>query len=174
MQIGWTAGIIDGEGSIEVSITRVKHRPTGYRIGVRVGNTNVKMLEALQSMWGGGITISRQNSKLGYRDFYVWTLLSLNAQALLVAVEPHLIVKRQQANIALALQRRIKGRFGHEILIDRTGFRPKLQGAKVTQMEWKARHRLYLKMKALNQRRVVRPDAKCKPPALCPGNVIAA
>lgn len=174
IKIGWTAGIIDGEGSIGICVSRVKGKPTGYRIVVRVGNTDIKMLNVLQKLWGGSICTTRQNSGWGYRDFHCWTLISLNAFALLVAVAPHLVTKQAQAKVAIRLQRRIKGRFGHEILIDRTGWRPKFQGAKVSASEWKRRHALYVRMKQLNERRIVRQNAKIKPPALCPGNNVAA
>lgn len=174
IKLGWTAGIIDGEGTIGISISRANRKPTGYRLNVRVGNTDVRMLEALQRLWGGSIAISRQNSKHGYRDFHVWSLISLDAQYMLKMIAAHLVTKKAQAKVAIRLQRRIKGRFGHQILIDRTGWRPKFQGAKITVVEWKARHALYLQMKSLNERRIVRSNGQPKPPALCPGNIIAA
>lgn len=173
-KLGWTAGIIDGEGTIGIAISRANRKPTGYRLNVRVGNTDIRMLNALQRLWGGSIATSRQNSKHGYRDFYVWSLISLDAQRMLKMVAPHIVTKRAQAQVAIRLQRRIKGRFGHKILIDRTGWRPKFQGAKITPSEWKARHALYLQMKSLNERRIVRSNGCPKPPPLCPGNRVAA
>jgi len=95
--LGWTAGILDGEGYLAVTA------PPIYGVKVAVGNTDLRMLLALRDLWGGKIYPNRHaypNSK----PFYSWQLHGKLAFALLELVAPLLRCKREQAELLLEMR----------------------------------------------------------------------
>jgi hypothetical protein len=127
------------------------------------------MVEKLKALWSGSIHTTRQNSSLGYKPIHVWSCGSKTALAMLMIIEPHLIVKRTQAQIAIELQQRICSRIGYSVDFHplRNGY-GSFYGSSLTQSEIDIRRRLHLKMKELNARRV--PLAMMKP-LLCHGTM---
>jgi len=95
------AGFFDGEGSISI----VRRKPHGHILHVDVGQVDRRPLDALKTRFGG--TVQRQaRHSYGQRDLWYWKVSARSALPFLEAVLPHLIVKREQAELALAFQRR--------------------------------------------------------------------
>lgn len=85
----YTAGLIDGEGCIYSSSAN-----PGYRLNVRVSNTNRAVLDWLRDRFGGAIHVSANGvgSWRAPRDGLEW---------LLRGVRSYLVVKRDQATALL-------------------------------------------------------------------------
>lgn len=92
--LGWSAGIIDGEGAIRVSEVRHGKGGSAWVLHVRAGNTDPGMAERLHALWGGSLIVSRTPSG---RPFYVWQLTGGRAHRCLMALWPQLTVKQWHA-----------------------------------------------------------------------------
>lgn len=169
-EIGWAAGIIDGEGSIMISPTRHGGERNGYQVIVRASNTQPAMADTLQRIWGGSISKCRQSSNLGYKPIYAWAISSNKALALLEQIEPHLVIKRAHAIIAIEMQKRIAAKTGYEIIFNRNKKRGFFNGAVISKSEMLIRHEMYLKLRDLNKRPIDRCGIPV--PRLCPGKAI--
>lgn len=115
--VGYTAGIIDGEGCITISFQKysVKRNRSRHRLTVDVANTNRVLLEWLQKNWGGHIYESKPQ-KIIHKIGYHWKLQGINTIELLRAVLPYLILKKEQALLALAFLRTMWGCHGTQSL----------------------------------------------------------
>jgi hypothetical protein len=101
----YLAGFFDGEGSISI----IRRKPHGHVLHVDVGQIDRRPLELLRSRFGGSIQLQRRHS-FGRRDLWYWKTGSQNAVPFLEAMLPYLIVKREQAELALRFQsRRLRG-----------------------------------------------------------------
>jgi len=102
---GYTAGILDGEGSI--MIVKFKN-PTSkrgytYQLKVVVVNTNEWLCHWLKMQYEG--TIQYKKSKRPQeKDIYEWRLVSQQAKRFLEYIAPYLIIKKAQAEIAIRFQ----------------------------------------------------------------------
>jgi len=103
----YVAGIVDGEGSF--TIGRVapqggRNRYT-YRLYMAVTNQNLLLLESLKETYGvGSIMIST--------GAYQWIVANRQAEMIIRKIKKHLLIKKEQAEIAL-LFRRLVNRHGY-------------------------------------------------------------
>ena len=103
VSVEYLAGIIDGEGSIMLVRTgnaQFEGLYTSWTIKMQIANTNLELLNVLQANFGGVIkrtTKGGKNWKQGYR--LEW--FGSNAADLCLRVFEHLIVKKEQASIAM-------------------------------------------------------------------------
>src|SRR5260221_9513173 len=101
-ELGWIAGIIDGEGCIDVG----KRTPptykgrTQWRCILRVVNTDPRIIFRLEELCGGAVQKPRL-LRPGTRPAYEWTLGAQPAALLLTELLPFLVGKRDQAEIAI-------------------------------------------------------------------------
>jgi hypothetical protein len=111
-EVDWArlAAFIDGEGHIRVVSKVVKAR--GYRqdyVEVIVGNTDPRLSVWLKDLFGGSIpkpSASTSRCKVMYR----WTIACAAAARVLQGCLPYFIIKRDQAEIALAFHSTLKRR----------------------------------------------------------------
>ncbi len=102
IDVKYLAGLFDGEGHIGISQTN----PTGSHISMifalqaSIANNHRGVLEQIQIEYGGGISSSRN----------CWTLqwTSKNAADFLRKIEPYLIIKKEQADLALEFDRLVR------------------------------------------------------------------
>lgn len=102
--LAWTAGIVDGEGCIDIR----KMRPTGnpkrpygkYICALRVSNTDVRMVMRLKELFGGNVQGPRL-LRLSTKPAYEWILVGGKATNAIRAICPFLVVKREQAELYL-------------------------------------------------------------------------
>lgn len=98
----YIAGIIDGEGCI--AITR---SGTHYNIRVVIKTTSEPLAKWLIESTGLGqrIQYRKDKRKTERLPCFEWRVFSNQALSLLAAVYPYVVVKRQQAEIAMGHQR---------------------------------------------------------------------
>src|SRR5262249_44588612 len=105
--LAYTAGIIDGEGSIDIAPDkggrRQPRRLPVFVLRVHVASTDRVLLEYLTSIFHCG-TIRRYEKKPPRKPTYTWSLRGNSALSLLRQVLPYLIIKARQARIAIKFQ----------------------------------------------------------------------
>jgi hypothetical protein len=101
-KLAYLAGIIDGEGCIAIRKSKRTGtcKSTRYAAAVTVGNTSCHLIEQLVGTFGVGCVTYRYPTKTK-RACYLWSLPSRGAREVLRAVQPYLIVKREQAAVLL-------------------------------------------------------------------------
>jgi len=119
---GYTAGIIDGEGSIMIikSKNPTCKRGYSYQLKVVVANTNEWLCQWLKMQYGGTIQY-KKSKKLQKKDIYEWRIVSTQARQFLEYIIPYLIIKKAQAEIAIRFQSsrgRGKPRTNNENILD--------------------------------------------------------
>ena len=128
--LAYTAGIIDGEGSILVEKLLNKSRKENqvrHCLRVNVTNTDYNLIIWLKENFGGSIWSYDLPS---YRKCYHWKLNGVKASAFLKSLLPYLKVKQQQAKLAVSFQEtiilpkdRVKGIITPELLKLRDDFK---------------------------------------------------
>jgi len=101
--LAYVAGIVDGEGYVGI------HRRTGGSrwggITLEVAMTVEGVPRLLQRLFGGSVYQRQDKRSDGYRKpSWRWSVVNRQAEAVLRAIYPWLIVKRPNADICLAYQ----------------------------------------------------------------------
>lgn len=101
----YAAGFIDGEGHICFRRRRRKeHNRDSLNLSIEIGQKAISPLQALHAIYGGTLTQQLRGKKK--RPFWLLRVQDAESlQALLSAIEPHLILKRRRAQIALEFLR---------------------------------------------------------------------
>jgi len=101
----YTAGIIDGEGSIGIHWHKSKSRHSlgYYGLRVTVGNTNPWLIQFLKFNFGGSITVRHRLNPV-WKDAWHWTIYEKQAMNFLKLVVPYLQLKKPQAELAIVFQ----------------------------------------------------------------------
>ena len=99
----WLAAIIDGEGYISVDRRLWTNGQAYYSVSVGVKNTHLGLLEQVQRVAGCG-SIRPAQSRAGSKTVYVWLAHGPNTTPILKAIHRLLVVKGEQARLALKLQ----------------------------------------------------------------------
>jgi len=112
-----------------------------HSLQLRMGNTDPRLALWCYERFGGGLyhrEISKRNPK--HRDFFDWFATSKRAEAILHGCMPHFIIKREQADTALAFcdiaWTQMRGqRLPQEIIEQREFLKRKLEEQKVQRFE---------------------------------------
>ena len=105
-EVAYLAGILDGEGCISILKMRMK-RPYGvywhYALQLRIGNTYLPLLEWICERVGGKIYAQTYvtNWRGNRKQAYHWHMQGRQAANFLALVRPYLIVKSEQADLAM-------------------------------------------------------------------------
>lgn len=102
----YAAGLFDADGCVRINRWQ-KPNSTHIRFNViaTVANCCLPVIEAMRETYGGSIHKTQiRPAKETHRLQYAWHAGSQVACAFLVRVKPHLIVKADEAELALALQ----------------------------------------------------------------------
>lgn len=119
--LAWTAGIIDGEGSIFVMKQKRgdRERETNLILRVAVQSTDPFMTKELQKMFPEGAEFSVQRDKRpGCSDTFKWQLNGRKAANFLKEILPFMRVKHQQAHLAVEFQETTKKHWRQMTSID--------------------------------------------------------
>lgn len=108
-KLAYTAGIMDGEGSIYIRKTTRGHQSS--ELSVFVTNTEEWICQWLKFQYGGSVHIMNPTRKPNWKIGYRWWLSSNKAVEFLKMVLPYLNLKRPQAELAIKFQE-IKQRRG--------------------------------------------------------------
>jgi hypothetical protein len=100
--LGYLAGIIDGEGRISLNSQSSKHAVRGVHLAphIDVGNTNVDLPNRLKETTGLGV-VAREPRRGRENDVFRWRLRVKEMVPFLSAIRDDLVVKWEQAVILL-------------------------------------------------------------------------
>lgn len=93
----YIAGFFDGEGCINITISG-KIKQTTLRL--MLVNTNVDFMKRVQRMYGGRISVRPHKDK-SWKDYCIIVWTGNEARRFIKIIEPHLILKRRQCQLAL-------------------------------------------------------------------------
>lgn len=111
LDLAYMAGFIDGEGSIQISRGRWQKAARGYTLHLSAKQIDPAPLRQLAASFGGRV-IYVLPTQPNRQPHFRWGVTNRAALAALVALFPYLVVKRAQAELAIACQRSIKHRGG--------------------------------------------------------------
>ena len=105
VQAAYLAGIVDGEGCIFVSrYDRKDGRQTEYGLIVSIAQSNLAFIDYLHDLIGAGFTREVKNKTAAHHmDRYDLRITGKQAGEFLQAILPHLIIKKDQARLAIDL-----------------------------------------------------------------------
>lgn len=111
--LAYTAGIIDGEGYIGVDRQKAKGGTEGrrndfYRLNVSVNVTDKSMTDFLMLHFGGYYR-TRKRHTCNKKLVHAWHLDGQKAIAFLTAIKPFMVVKPEQAELAIEFRSSFNG-----------------------------------------------------------------
>lgn len=111
--LGYIAGLVDGEGNINISTAFCvgKSKSLSYHARVVITNTNELLMVWLLESLGGTIE-NRRHRKPNWKPSWNWAVYGDNAASLLKAIKPYLVIKKDQATLAMQLRslQKIRGK----------------------------------------------------------------
>jgi hypothetical protein len=135
--LGYVAGIIDGEGCI--MITKHQHHDRfEYQMYVDVSNTSLRIVNKIKGLFGGSI-YSRERSGTNFR-IHQWKLCGNKACEMLKKIKPFLQEKKEQADLAIQF---------HVYMLRR--FHSQQQTMKLTEHDIKVRDSYIARLKELRR-----------------------
>lgn len=106
LELGYVAGILDGEGTIGIYRDRQWRGTTYWNARLSVTSTDYRLIAWLKERLGGYIDVHHQMRTDSRKPYSRWTLRKIaDVTGLLLLVEPYLIIKRDHAQLALAFLR---------------------------------------------------------------------
>ncbi len=140
-QAAYIAGFLDGEGSIILY-----RRETSISMRVVFSNTKINALEWIKKSIGVGVIITHRHENPRHSDSSHLQLQADAAESLLSQILPYLIIKKEQAEIAIDFHKKLRD--------------PKQKSDPSWQVE------TMTKIKSLNQRNTVHAQLQsvCYPP----------
>jgi hypothetical protein len=109
-ELAYAAGIIDGEGSIGLAKTRRRGQAApNWNVRLEVASTDWRLLSWLRNTFDLG-AIGNVHSRAGWRPCGRWTVHKRAAGEVIQAVRPYLVIKAEQADIALAFRASIEAK----------------------------------------------------------------
>jgi hypothetical protein len=107
MTAAYAAGLIDGEGCISISVSPKKAGQIFYpRVDVGMSVKAMPVLQALMRRYGGTINHTRKQTDK-WEAAAAWRIFGRPLEAFLIDIQPFLILKREQVEYALQMQRLI-------------------------------------------------------------------
>lgn len=135
--LAYTAGIIDGEGTI--GMYRRYDKPNFFRPLIAVTNTHFGLLEFLKSSFGMGTIQLTRKAMNNWKEARRWSIdTKLHAREFLSAIEPYLLIKRNQA----------------KLLIEYIDAYPTYGSKRDNLSARLSRQEFYMRIKSLNQRAI--------------------
>jgi hypothetical protein len=101
LPIAYAAGLLDGEGSI-----LIERRGRYHLLRLKITMTNEAVLKAMKASFGGHLFGPYKHSGIIHHlPTWEWTIIGRAARDFLIEVQPLLIVKQEEAHIALDFAR---------------------------------------------------------------------
>ncbi|MBA3758932.1 MAG: hypothetical protein H0X07_00195 [Gemmatimonadales bacterium] len=112
MDVRYAAGLFDGEGSIRITYQKLKSfkNHVRYQLYVNVAQCDPRPLLALQREFEGSFHWATRPKKENHRALHSWIICSQQALRFLERVRPYLIVKAEQADLAIEFQKSREGK----------------------------------------------------------------
>lgn len=150
------AAFVDGEGCMNIKDSKYTTKAGGERnyhvLTLSVFNSGIGLMRWLQDTFGGKFWLShgRQTRPAHWHDCWKWSLDSARAEHAIRNIMPFLLVKHEQAEVALALRATVSKR-GFNVVRDKQGHI--LGHVDVDHVVLDKRAALKAKMIAINSRR---------------------
>lgn len=109
-ELAYTAGIVDGEGSISIAKHKDGHN-FNYVLQVAVDNASAWLIMWLDSTYGGSISRYKPKEQK-HSEIFRWTTSGRGAMKFLEFILPYLQIKKPQAEIAIKFVRYRKKQAG--------------------------------------------------------------
>ncbi|GAH99585.1 unnamed protein product, partial [marine sediment metagenome] len=97
-EIAYLAGFFDGEGCVLLKFNYSAGGPSSY-LSVQLANVFPAPLYLCQRIFGGKVSLAK--SRHGCNAVYQWGVYSKKAETFLTVVLPYLIIKKEEAVLAL-------------------------------------------------------------------------
>jgi len=134
---GYLAGLIDADGSIAVSRRKDPNGSYVYSLRLTITNTDGGLIQWLFETFGGHTFKRVRSEKYAkrWKPEHRWGCAGFHAANLLALCVPYMICKKERALLGLEFASTLQGR-----------------GKRLTEQTLEHRQRLYLAMRAENQR----------------------
>lgn len=96
----YIAGFFDGEGSIMIEPTH------NYFLKVSIGNNNKEILEEIQKIFCGTISLAKRYDN--NKNSYIWVVKCKKAENFLKDILPFLKIKQEHAILGLELRNKLR------------------------------------------------------------------
>ncbi len=145
-QIGYFAGIVDGEGCFSIGLFGTKSRYTGeilmnYHTYIKVSNTDENLIKWIQDIMGGSNYTQQRSTRINKYDRQIYNI-QISGETLdlvMPIIYPYLIIKRKQCEVMIKMRSTFKRNRG-------------LSKKAISQEIHDFRHDCYSEMRALNSR----------------------
>lgn len=102
----YTAGLIDGEGSIQINPSAGNNNKKFWGLTVQVSSCSLETLQEMQQIWSiGKVTSWTPNKGTAKQQSHNWRIYSEQCEYLLRMVLPYLRIKHKNAEIALEFRK---------------------------------------------------------------------
>lgn len=109
LDIRYVAGLFDGEGWITVVVKRYPDR-VSYQLTIGIGMVHQPLIETIRSQFGGNVFVKMPSpgQSANTRAGVTWRLTSGPAAAFLEKIVPFLVVKQEEAELAIEFQKHVR------------------------------------------------------------------
>ena len=151
INLAWSAGIIDADGSIYISKTKATQRriTPRYIANLYVGNTSEYMVNELQRIFGGSKSLDTRKDLPNSKPFWHWNLGPKATCLVLKQIVPFLRVKKDKAKIAINFYKSCQ-RYKVKIIRKKDGTAAGTM--QISKSEIDRREKIYQQMKLLNHK----------------------
>jgi len=103
--LAYVAGIVDGEGHIGInpSSPGAFKLTWSYSAQMTIVNTDARLMTWLVATFGSSVACHNPHRPGHWKLTYAWHLSGENLRRFLLAIRPYLLIKGEQADLALAL-----------------------------------------------------------------------
>lgn len=119
IELGWLAGIIDGEGCLHIRRERPKvvdggQRSATYAFVIKVTMCHRETIERIKDLVGVGHINQTTNASGRVHNAWSWVAMSHEAKKVLDQIAPFLFTKQGEARVALEFMALPTGRHGQK------------------------------------------------------------
>lgn len=107
IDLAYMAGIMDGEGLICIVPIRRKDcadNVPAYRLMIRLSLCNEWLCRWFKMCWGGSVYTAKHSNYPERHQIWEWSVSNQQAYRFLIVIKPYLILKRDQAELAVKFQ----------------------------------------------------------------------
>ena len=117
-ELAYYAGIFDGEGCIVIHshqwVTKGGKTRVGFYPEIILANTNQWLIQQLRFAFGGNVYLRKRGTTRA-QAIWVWQTTSKKATQCLESLLPYLKLKKQQALLAVEMEKRRRPRGSHRL-----------------------------------------------------------
>ena len=101
----YMAGFMDGEGTITANYRESDRGFPSLHFRAIIFNTNLGVLEHLQNLWGGRLSLFQKSRSIKHKPIYNLYWGGKDCLPVLEAILPYLVIKKRQAGIVLEMSK---------------------------------------------------------------------